>query len=455
MDERLESLLAVLQADGPLGAAALQARLGISQPVLSRTVRAAGGRLLRLGAARATRYARRQAIDPIGDAWPVYRIGADGRATRVLELIALARNQFAGRGDGPQPALGVDHDMLWPELPWFLHDARPQGFLGRAFARRIADPMGLPSNPELWTAAHTLRAWQAAGDDLPGDLVVGEAPMQRVMQRRRADPDAIDSDVRSQRYAALAAATMAGDVAGSSAAGEQPKFTCCVRDADGSLRHALVKFTQDQHSPAKRRWCDLLLAEHHALRTLEAHGHAAARSELVVAGERLCLEVTRFDRIGAHGRRGVASLRALVAEFDGAVGDPWPAVVRRLCAAAWTADADIRIVDVRWWFGRLIANTDMHQGNLSFFLDDTRPLALAPTYDMLPMGYQPATNGEIVSRRFAPELPLPEQRDAWLAASMLAIDCWQRIEGDVRVSVAFREIARDNARTVADLARTV
>jgi hypothetical protein len=90
---------------------------------------------------------------------------------------------------------------------------------------------------------------------------------------------------------------------------------------------------------------------------------------------------------------------------------------------------------------------------LSFFLDEARPFALAPAYDMLPMGYQPATNGEIVARRFAPDLPLPEQRDAWQAASTLAIECRQRIEGDVRVSTAFREIARDNARLVDELAR--
>lgn len=453
MVAHLESLLAVLQMEGPLGAAALQARLGISQPVLSRTVRDAGPRVLRLGAARATRYARRQAIDPIGDAWPVYRIGADGRATRTLRLVALSRGEFAGIADAPQAAFGIDRDALWPDLPWFLFDARPQGFLGRAFARRIADPLGLPSNPELWTAAHTLRAWLATGDDLPGDVVVGEAPMQRVLQQALVGPEAIDADARPQRYAALAATTMAGDVAGSSAAGEQPKFTTCVRQADGGLRHVLVKFTQDQHSPAKRRWCDLLLAEHHALRTLQARGHAVADTELVVAGERLCLEVTRFDRIGAHGRRGVVSMRALAAEFDGALSEPWPAVARRLCDGGWVAHADLRTIELLWWFGRLLFNTDMHQGNLSFFLDEARPFALAPAYDMLPMGYQPATNGEIVARRFAPDLPLPEQRDAWHAASTLAIECWQRIEGDVRVSTAFREIARDNARLVDELAR--
>lgn len=453
MTDRLESLLAILQTEGPLGAATLQARLGISQPVLSRTVHAAGQRLLRLGAARATRYARRQAVDPIGDAWPVYRIDPDGGAARILELIALARGQFAGLAERPQPAFGIARDVLWSDLPWFLYDARPQGFLGRAFARQLADTLGVPANPELWTASHTLRAWLAGGDDLPGDLVVGEAPMHRVLARIAAGPSAHDIGARAQAYAERAAAAIAGDVEGSSAAGEQPKFTACVRDADGSLRHVLVKFTQDQHSPSKRRWCDLLLAEHHALRTLEAHDHAAARTEPVVAGERLCLEVTRFDRIGAHGRRGVVSLRALAAEFDGAISEAWPAVARRLHAAGWIAETDVRVVERLWWFGRLIANTDMHAGNLSFFIGDARPFALTPAYDMLPMHYQPSANGEIVARRFEPGLPLPEQREAWLDASAMAVECWRRIAGDPRVSVAFRDIARDNAGRVASLAQ--
>jgi hypothetical protein len=143
----------------------------------------------------------------------------------------------------------------------------------------------------------------------------------------------------------------------------------------------------------------------------------------------------------------------VVAEFDGAISDPWPAAARRLSAAGYVAETDVRVVDKLWWFGRLIANSDMHQGNLSFFLADARPLALAPAYDMLPMHYRPAASGEIVPRRFEPGLPLPEQREAWLAASTMAFECWQRIGGDARVSVAFREIARDNARIVGELAQ--
>ncbi|MGK7521002.1 HipA domain-containing protein, partial [Salmonella enterica] len=51
-----------------------------------------------------------------------------------------------------------------------------------------------------------------------------------------------------------------------------------------------------------------------------------------------------------------------------------------------------------WAFGRLIANSDMHAGNLSFYYSDA-PMALAPVYDMLPMAYAPAASGML---RYAP-----------------------------------------------------
>jgi hypothetical protein len=43
-------------------------------------------------------------------------------------------------------------------------------------------------------------------------------------------------------------------------------------------------------------------------------------------------------------------------------------------------------------FGQFIANTDMHFGNLSFFVDDvTRPVFVpTPVYDMLPMKWRPS-----------------------------------------------------------------
>lgn len=68
-------------------------------------------------------------------------------------------------------------------------------------------------------------------------------------------------------------------------------------------------------------------------------------------------------------------------------------------------------------FGERIGNTDMHHGNLAFWLKDTLPFRLAPSYDMLPMLWAPGPLGEIVARTFAPPPPVPAGREAWLEAA--------------------------------------
>jgi hypothetical protein len=87
----------------------------------------------------------------------------------------------------------------------------------------------------------------------------------------------------------------------------------------------------------------------------------------------------------------------------------------------------------------------MQFGNLAFHLHATRPLALAPAYDMLPMLYRPAATGEIVEREFQPPLPMPEARESWQLAAQLAITFWHTVEADARVSLPFRRIAAANA----------
>ena len=97
-----------------------------------------------------------------------------------------------------------------------------------------------------------------------------------------------------------------------------------------------------------------------------------------------------------------------------------------------------------WWFGRLIANADMHTGNLSFRPHDT--LALAPAYDMLPMHYAPLAGGEVPRRSFEPPLPLPPQRSIWTSACVAAMFFWNRASEDARISEEFRRISASNAQ---------
>ncbi|MFZ6772125.1 hypothetical protein ACO0LB_05340 [Undibacterium sp. SXout7W] len=101
-------------------------------------------------------------------------------------------------------------------------------------------------------------------------------------------------------------------------------------------------------------------------------------------------------------------------------------------------------------FGRLIANTGMHDGNLAFLPG----LSLAPAYDMLPMLYAPQRGVALVERKFTPALPVPRERTAWIRAAEAAVVFWQRAASDMRISEGFRSIARMNADQIAALLST-
>jgi hypothetical protein len=109
------------------------------------------------------------------------------------------------------------------------------------------------------------------------------------------------------------------------------------------------------------------------------------------------------------------------------------------------SDADVvEQITLRWWFGRMIGNTDMHFGNLSFFLDDTQPLTLYPCYDMLPMLYRPAGDGSLASREFSPAEPLPATLAHWQRPAGWASTFWQRVAQHTRVTAKFASVASDD-----------
>lgn len=104
-----------------------------------------------------------------------------------------------------------------------------------------------------------------------------------------------------------------------------------------------------------------------------------------------------------------------------------------------------------WHFGRLIANTHMHDGNLSFMpriSAAASPLILAPAYDMLPMLYAPRRGVELPLVNFNPRLPLPTEREAWRIAAAAAEQFWARAGDGARISAEFRAICADNLSTV-------
>lgn len=431
--ERLQALL----GRGPASAAQLVEAAGLSQPVVSRTLGAMGDEILRLREGRSIRYTlrdRRRGLDKVA----VYRVSTHGQVALLGHLTPVCPEGFV--------MTEVGGAALHSEgLPWWLQDMRPAGFLGRAFAARHADALGLPAHLGDWDDNHTLRALLAHGHDAVGHLLLGERSHQRFITQPAPVP--LPRADLGERLAALAQAAAQGEAPGTSAGGEQPKFTAYVDGVDsvGSVggagsppSHRLVKFSLPQDNPVTQRWRDLLLAEHHALASLAQAGIAAAATEVIDhAGQRF-LTVERFDRIGAIGRCGLLSLAALDAEFVGQAQSPWPVITDRLAAAGHITPAAAAQAGLLYAYGTLIGNTDMHAGNLSFTADADRPHALAPAYDMLPMGLAPRASGDLPDHLPPPVLRPLVAPAVWRQALTLARTFNQRLQAERRVSPAFQ-----------------
>ena len=386
----------LLLGQGPVASRQIVEKTGISQPTISRALAALGDEVVRIGSGSSIRYALRDTSRGFASA-PVFRVSDEGLIRALGTLVPVRPDGFV--------MVQADGVTLHSDgLPWWLFDMRPQGYLGRAWAAAHAAGLGLPGNPEHWGGIEVIRALLAHGHDTIGNLLVGELARDRFI----AMPAPLPVD-RATDYPALARAAASGEVPGSSAGGEQPKF--CAYTERG---HVLVKFSALDDNPVSERWRDLLLAEHLALSVL------GVDTEFFDFGGQRFLEVPRFDRAGQLGRVGVFSLRALDAQFVGEVSAPWPSLVSRLVAEGHV-QADALAGAARLWaFGTLIGNTDMHAGNLSFVSRHGCPYQLAPAYDVLPMGFAPRSGGALVDTLLPASLSASVDGKAWREALNLA-----------------------------------
>jgi len=417
---------------------------GINRSTLSRLLARIDDEVIRRGGSRRTRYALRRPLRGRKLSLPLYRIDAEGGG-HVTGFLDLAYPHGSALSFAEASAWPLEHgdmsDGWFDGLPYFLLDMRPQGFLGRNFAHLNWKTLEVPETLNDWSDDDVAHALATRGDDLSGDLILGDRAYQQHLDGR---PDWESRLIRANRlpvaYPELARLALAQGLAGSSAAGEFPKFTA-VREIDGAPAAVIVKFSGADDSAAVRRWADLLVCEHLALEALPAElGIPAARSTLHQHDGRTFLEVIRFDRRGAHGRLGLCSLASINGALLGKSGRPWPAIAEALQRAGWLDAESVSQVRRLWWFGKLIANTDMHEGNLSFHPG----LALAPAYDMLPMLYAPQRGGEVPPQNFAPALPLPTEAADWQLAAQAAIAYWRRCAQDMRISAEFRAVCHDN-----------
>lgn len=413
-----------LLLQGPVSAPELRGQLGVSQATFSRLTRA-DARVIQFGKARATRYALNRPIKGIAT-FPLWRVNEQGRAYKFGDVYPC----------WPQGSCLVkDAEGGWEwfdGLPWYLADLRPQGFLGRAWGRRFAQQYALPDDIRLWQESDVLYALSRFTGENFGGWLVGEENYQRWFAS--AEPEVIQEDEKQQKYEQLSQEALAGEIVGSSAGGEQPKFVCIAPTP------VLVKFTAPQITPVSERWCDLLFAEAIALGILAQEGIPAAEAT-ALQGEKgqVFLQVARFDCVGIAGRRAIVSLEATQSEFISATSS-WPLAVAKLVNAGVVAPETVAHIERIWAFGRLIGNSDMHVGNLSFYYSRL-PLELAPVYDMLPMALAPTGQGVIRQEPCELRFDAGLSRQAWEFALPLAYRFWESLQADVRISAGFRHIA--------------
>lgn len=446
---RSDLIINLLRTQPRIAAAALRTQLGdISRATLSRAIKQIGNNIVSGGGSKRTRYALRRTLRGDTQPIPVYRIDKNGQGHAIGQL-TLTHPEGCHLTPTKFFRWPLDQDMAdgWFDgLPYPIIDMRPQGFLGRHFAKANARNLRLADNPENWSDDDILYALSTMGQDQPGDLIIGNTAYRIFLDRigQPTSPPIADNEV-SLRYPQLAQQAMTAGFAGSSAGGEFPKFTACRHGSQP--RHVIVKFTAAEDSAAVQRWRDLLVCEHIATQILnDTLKITAVSSTISQHAGRTFLEITRFDRHGNHGRSPVCTLASINAALIGKNTD-WTNSASALQILGWLTTDEVARITLTWWFGKLIANTDMHDGNLAF----TPGLALAPIYDMLPMLYAPASSGEVPTPTYQPALPLPAEQQLWQQAATAAIHYWHCCTEDVRISANFRAICQNNGDILTKL----
>jgi len=440
-----DSLPMLLRRHPGLRASQLASLAQVSPATMVRILKEMSAGIIRIGHTSSTRYFLRRSLRGMQGDIAVYAIDTEGQATQVGELQLT-------EPDGTLldvAAMGwvVDKEFangIWGNgLAYPLQDMRPQGFLGRQFAVAQAAQLDISTNPKEWNDDEVLHVLTQYGIDTTGNLILGDTALQRWLQTKAAPPALFDDTTIEAGYAKLASLASAGAAAGSSAAGEFPKFTAVRELAGSQTAHVIVKYTAADTSDTVQRWSDLLVCEHLALQALRTVANIpSAHSRILRSQGRTYIEVERFDRHGLYGRSALCSLETLEASLLPAISKDWGDAAIMMHKQGWLNPEAVHQIQVIWAFGRLIGNSDMHRGNLSFV--PTLPVQAAPVYDMLPMMFAPLQGGEIAAVKFAPELPMPAHRQAWAQACIAAQAFWQAASDDARISKPFRVLCAEN-----------
>jgi len=426
---------------GPATTRTLAAGTGMTRQTVNRKLRTLGDSVVKFDKVRPPLYyavkeafgsgneIHLAAVDPHGNTnlWGVLRPLAHGGF--YLQTTPVA----------PKVLKGNNGNGMYEGLPYFLDDMRPQGFIGRQIARDLnAQSDVFPPDPRDWNQEQVGRYLVANGDDLPGNLKIGRMAFDRVRRPPQKS--------RREDYPELADKAVEGEVHGSSAGGEQAKFATYSREREA---HVIVKFSPKDGGELAIRWRDILVTEYIASEVLHEFNIPAAELGIYEIQDRLFLESLRFDRAGEYGRLPLISMQAIDNEFSG-IGSGWLNIAKELHKLRLINWQHLYDIAVYWGFGKLIYNTDMHLGNVSFLIDGSG-FSLAPIYDMCSMGFAPKSTGEIPPHAFTlPDIngPLCFIEKALPMIRQMAREFWRKVAENELVSAELRNFV--NQSTIID-----
>ena len=166
---------------GPAKAVTLAEGIRVSQPTISRTIKALGDEVISVGAARAVFYVLRDDARAHLQV-PVFRVNEDGNVLREGLLVPVRPEGFV--------LLREVNRAHSEGLPWWIADALPQGYMGRAFAKRYGQALGFSEQLSDWSDAQGLQSISQYGTDLPGDIIIGHAPAEDFINSPAPQPHA-------------------------------------------------------------------------------------------------------------------------------------------------------------------------------------------------------------------------------------------------------------------------
>ena len=360
----LAKLRSLFQSEGMLSTQEISQASGLHRSTVTRQIRKLGKEVLSVGSGPQLKHLLRREIPGLGSQWPAYQVEERGKAHFLGTVHALHGGMWHLNFEGPKPAF-TDSEFnhgVFPGLPWFFDDMRPQGFLGRAFARRYGEPLGFPEDPEDWNNDQAFTALVRVGENLPGGFVIGDHALQAFYASCIGDGEQQESDLAVE-YPKRAESALEYGEGSSSAGGEQQKFAISVVKG-GRAVAVIVKFSPpfSTGSEQAQRWRDLLRAEQLASKSLQSIAVDTVSSAYQEYAGRAFLTVDRFDRVGDNGRRLVVSLRALDAAFFGFGNRPWNELADNLLQDDWIDKRGATAMKRIHWFGQFIGNSTCTTG---------------------------------------------------------------------------------------------